>query len=90
MSADALGALGDMLGDPEPPKKQPEPKPGHIVDVNNSYNTICLNCDINISCTLLIQCNFRAGEESEIREGCASRRARGHPPTRLQILRGRT
>ncbi|XP_057215918.1 calpastatin isoform X4 [Triplophysa rosa] len=32
MSTDALSALGDMLGDPEPPKKQPELKPGQIVD----------------------------------------------------------
>ncbi|XP_056586399.1 calpastatin-like isoform X4 [Triplophysa dalaica] len=32
MSTDALSDLGDMLGDPEPPKKQPELKPGQIVD----------------------------------------------------------
>ncbi len=33
MSLDALGALGDTLGAPEPPKKLPELKPGQIVDV---------------------------------------------------------
>ncbi|XP_067231120.1 calpastatin isoform X4 [Chanodichthys erythropterus] len=32
MSLDALGALGDTLGAPEPPKKSPELKPGQIVD----------------------------------------------------------
>lgn len=33
MSLDALSALGDTLGAPEPPKKLPELKPGQIVDV---------------------------------------------------------
>ncbi|XP_050948551.1 calpastatin isoform X6 [Labeo rohita] len=32
MSLDALSALGDTLGAPEPPKKLPELKPGQIVD----------------------------------------------------------
>ncbi|XP_048023064.1 calpastatin isoform X9 [Megalobrama amblycephala] len=32
MLLDALGALGDTLGAPEPPKKSPELKPGQIVD----------------------------------------------------------
>ncbi|XP_073680510.1 calpastatin isoform X3 [Garra rufa] len=32
MSLDALSALGDTLGAPEPPKKSPELKPGQIVD----------------------------------------------------------
>ncbi|KAA0719847.1 hypothetical protein E1301_Tti011726 [Triplophysa tibetana] len=32
MSSDALSDLGDMLGDPEPPKKHPELKPRQIVD----------------------------------------------------------
>ncbi|KAK7131427.1 hypothetical protein R3I94_016533 [Phoxinus phoxinus] len=34
MSLDALSALGDTLGAPEPPKKLPELKPGQIVDEN--------------------------------------------------------
>lgn len=33
MSLDALSALGDTLGAPEPPKELPELKPGQIVDV---------------------------------------------------------